>query len=113
MRWSAIALMAALAGIIISSEASAAPASEAALIDQCAIELALAPAKCACILDTSKPELSDQQYDYLLVRLARDDAEIARMRTFMGLLQRLAILGVIVRIADICAPDKPFNLPAS
>ncbi|MCW5713236.1 MAG: hypothetical protein KIT43_01795 [Bauldia sp.] len=80
---------------------------------QCAAELGLTEAECACVIDTARVELSERQVDYLMVRIARNDAEVARMRTFMPLGERLAILFAVQRAVGECAPGRRVEIPAS
>ena len=81
--------------------------------DQCAAELGLTEAECACVLDTARVGLSERQVDYLFVRIARNDAEVARMRTFMPLGERLAIFFAVQRAVGECAPGRRVEVPRS
>ena len=84
-----------------------------ALGAQCAETVGLTAGECTCVIETARADLSQRQVDYLLVRVARDEAEVQRMRQFMGLFERLAILTTVLDAADICAPGKPIALPES
>lgn len=81
--------------------------------EQCAAELGITAPECGCIIETVGVELSARQVDYLMVRIARNDAEVERMRTFMPLGERLAILFAVQRAAGQCAPGKRIEIPPS
>jgi len=81
--------------------------------EECAGELGLTEAECACVMEAARMVLSERQIDYLMVRIARNDAEVARMRTFMPLGERLAILFAVQRAVEVCAPGKTVAFPAS
>ena len=108
-----------LRGLLTASlMASAAPSAQAqtpeqAVLAQCAAEVGFTEPECACVLDTVRPDITERQYEYFVARVTRNDAEVARMRTFMGLFERLAILLKVLNAADICAPGKPFEIPES
>lgn len=86
---------------------------EQAVLEQCSAELGLTIEECSCTLETARPQLTERQIAYFLVRTARDEAEVARMRTFMPLRERLPILFIVMRAVETCAPDKDVDLPAS
>ena len=86
---------------------------EQAVLEQCAVELGLTLEECACTLETAQPQLTERQVAYFLVRIARNDAEVERMRAFMPLGERLRILFVVMRAVEDCAPGKEVDLPRS
>lgn len=109
--------MAATVGCVVSAAMAfpswgQAPAATLVL-EQCAAELGLTEDECACTLVDARDHLSQRQIDYLLVRIARNDAEVERMRTFMPLRERLPILWTVTRSVEYCAPGKEFVLPDS
>jgi hypothetical protein len=106
----AAAAMAAALGL---PNGATAQAIEQAVLGQCSAELGLTIEECACTLETARPQLSERQIAYFLVRIARDEAEVARMRTFRPLRERLPILFIIMRAVEFCAPGKDVDLPAS
>lgn len=69
--------------------------------------------ECACVIDSTKVELSPRQVECLLVRIARNDVEVTRMREFMGLFERLANLFAVQRAVAVCAPGKEVRMPES
>lgn len=96
-----------------SSPALAQGERAAAFAALCTVELGLTVAECTCVIETARVGLSERQIDYLMVRTARNDAEVARMRTFMPLGERLAILFAVQRAVGECAPGKHVEMPAS
>ncbi len=112
MARAASTLLVAIAAIAAAVPARAQPTDQAVL-DQCAAEIGFTAAECACVLDTIRPDITERQYEYFVARVTRNDAEVQRMRTFMGLFERLAILFKVLNAAETCAPGKPFEMPES
>ncbi|MCC6735262.1 MAG: hypothetical protein IT534_03920 [Bauldia sp.] len=83
------------------------------MAEQCSAELGLTAAECACVMTAARVDLSERQIDYFMVRIARNDAEVERMRTFMPLGERLAILVAIQRAAEDCIPGRRIEIPPS
>lgn len=115
MRGRAIVGLIGLAVTTVSASPGAEAQGERAqfALAQCAAELGLTDAECACVMDEMTDDLSERQIDYFIVRIARNDVEVARMRTFMPLLERLAILFTAQRAVAICAPGKDIEMPRS
>lgn len=103
---------AAVVALTLAPSVAAQPAAETVL-EQCAADLGLTAEECACTLEVARPQLTEQQIAYFLVRIARNQAEVERMRTFMPLGERLPILFIIMRAVRECAPGKDVEMPAS
>ncbi len=110
MKHAALSVLVAICTLSLAAPTRA-QVTEQAMLAQCAEELGYTVAECACVLDTVRPQLTERQVEYFIARVTRNDAEVQRMRTFMGLFERLGILLKVMRAADICAPNKPLNLP--
>jgi hypothetical protein len=103
-----------LAGLALAASPAFAQGDQRApVINQCAAEVGFTEDECACVIETARPQLSERQMEYFQVRIARNDEEVARMRTFMGVLERLAILWTILDAAETCAPGKDVVIPRS
>ncbi len=107
------AVVAVAAALASPGHALAQDGGAGLVLSQCAAELGLTEAECACVIETARVDLSERQVDYLMVRIARNDAEIMRMREFMGPFERLAILWAVQRAVAICAPGKDVRMPES
>jgi hypothetical protein len=110
MKRAALAIVVAISALSLAAPAPA-QVTEQAMLAQCAEELGYTVAECACVMDTVRPQLTERQVEYFIARVTRNGAEVQRMRIFMGLFERLGILLKVMNAADICAPNKPLNLP--
>lgn len=111
MNRAALALLVTLSVLPFAGPVQAQPVTEQTILAQCGVEMGYTEAECACLMATVRPNLTARQIEYFVARVTRNDAEIQRMNTFVGLFERLAILREVRRAADICAPGKPFVLP--
>lgn len=78
---------------------------------ECESQLGLSSTKCACVTDEAAAVLTPIEIEYALVRIALNEAEIARLREVLPIGQRLRILFRIVNIVDECADGEAYNNP--
>ncbi len=107
----AFALLAAIGSLPFAVPVQAQVVTAQTILAQCAIEMGYTEAECACMMDGVRPRLTQRQIEYFVVRITRNEPEIQRMNTFVGLFERLAILREVRSAAETCAPGKPFELP--
>jgi hypothetical protein len=112
MNRAALAFLVAIATLPLAAPSQAqAPVTEQTVLANCVLQMGYTDAECACLMATARPNLTQRQIDYFVARVTRNEAEIQRMNTFVGLFERLAILREFRQAAELCAPGKPFVLP--
>ena len=98
---------------MVASIASAAAAQEPfdVVVTECMGQLEVGEPECICVAKRVAVELSERQMAYLAVRIAGNDAEVTRMREFMGFFERIVIVGIVATTVEDCTDGAVTELP--